>query len=117
MNYWTQLSKSGKWAASITAIFICFTTLGGGAWATYSHFQTDKEAEAARLLIKKDIASYKITQEQARINDRVDRLEIDNAKYEKDNLRPDLPQVDREFNNRQIKKNDAKIVCIRAKEC
>ena len=117
MKFWTKLSTAGKVAASITAIVVCFSTLGGAAWATYSHFQTDKEAIAGRLLITEMHAADKVSAEQARRNDRVDRLERDNAKYEKDNLKPDLPTVEREFNNRQIKKNDLKIECINKREC
>ncbi len=117
MKIWTKLSTAGKVAASITAILLLCSTLGGAAWATYTHFQTDKEAEAARLIIVETHAADKVTDAQARRNERIDRLEESNTRYEKDNLNPALPQVERDFNKRQIEKNDAKILCIGKREC
>lgn len=114
---WNELSRVKQIATAITAVLVVLSTSGGMTYAAYSHFQTDYEAETARAVLVEALASHKVSEAKARENDRVDRLERDNARYEKDNLNPELPAVEREFNNRQIKKNDAKILCIRAKEC
>ena len=114
---WDELSRAKQWATLITAILVAFTTSGGILYAGYTHFQTDIEAEEARAEIVELHAADKASDRQARNNDRIDRLERENARYEKDNLDPNLPQVERDFNNRQIKKNDAKIECIRRYEC
>lgn len=114
---WEELSKFKQWATVFTAILVAISTSGGLLYATYSHFQTDEEGKKARQLIIEQHAADKATNREAHNNDRIDRLERENARYEKDNLNPDLPQVERDFNNRQIKKNDDKIDCIRKYQC
>lgn len=114
---WDELSRVKQWLTLVTAILIAISTSGGLLWATYTHFQTDEEAKAARLLIIAQHEQDRISDREADNNDRIDRLERENARYEKDNLNPDLPQVEREFNYRQIKKNDDKIQCIREYKC
>jgi len=114
---WNKLGTAGKRAASVTAIIAMSTTISGLTYATYSHFQTDLEAETARMEIIEKHAADKVSDRVARNNDRIDRLERENARYEKDNLDPKLPQVERDFNNRQIEKNDEKIRCIREFKC
>lgn len=114
---WEELSLLKQWLTLVAAILVAVSTSGGLLWASYTHFQTDSEATAARALIIEKHAADKVSDRDARNNDRIDRLEQENARYEKDNLDPNLPQVERDFNNRQIKKNDAKILCIRKYEC
>ena len=99
------------------AAAVTLAAIGSGAYAAYNHFQTDSEAIAAREIIVRTHTMDRVSDRQARKNDRIDRLERENARYERDLLDPNLPDYDREFLLRQIGKNDEKIKCIRAETC
>ena len=128
MKGWDKLGKIGKRAASITAIILLTTTITGLVWATYTHFETREhllliraEMERDSLLARAEIINThktdRISDREAHNNDRVDRVERESDRIEKENLNPDLPQVDRDWNARQLEKNDKKIECIRKYEC
>lgn len=93
-----------------------FIALASACWAGYSHFQTDEEAIFARLAIVEMHASDRISDRQARKNDRIDRLERENARYERD-LLGEMPDKERQFIHRQLDKNNKKIDCIRNDKC
>lgn len=90
--------------------------LASACWAGYSHFQTDEEAIAARLVITSLHASDRISDREARKNDRIDRLEREIARYERD-LLGDMPANERAFILRQIDKAEKKKECIREDKC
>ena len=90
--------------------------LASAAWASYSHFQTDSEGLAARLVIVEMHASDRVSDSEARRNDRIDRLLRENARYERD-LIGDMPEKERAFILRQLKKNNDKIKCIQDERC
>jgi len=124
MKTWLKLSRAGKLAASITAIIVLGTTVSGIAWATYSYFQTDLEAETAREKIviasaqarEEIIVTHEqdqVSQSQARKNDRIDRNQMAIDDYERDLLDPELPQREIDFINRKMQKLETKIQNIR----
>ena len=60
---------------------------------------------------------HTISQNEKFKNDRVDRLERENARYERDLLVGGMPTNEREWIKTQIDKNNAKIKCIREDKC
>ncbi len=112
-----KLSLLNKVLTTVAAGFVSLAAIGSGAYATYTHFQTDSEAITAREIIVRTHATDRVSDRQARENDRIDRLERENTRYERSLLNPDLPEYEREFLLRQIDKNDEKIKCIRAEQC
>ena len=90
--------------------------LASACYGAYSHLQTDDEAITARLAIVEMHAADKVSDRQARKNDRIDRLEREIARYERD-LLGEMPDKERTFIHRQIQKAEKKIDCIRQDQC
>jgi hypothetical protein len=128
MNILNAVKQTPTWITVLSSTIAGLGVIGGGAWATYSHFQTDTEAntshkeiraeaEAGILNLSNALAQAEQRTYDAFKQDRIDRLERERERVMYQLLSPSLTAQEREFLNNRLDEIKAKVKCIREDKC